>query len=49
MLHEYHVIYSVLYYLQFHTTVVGLGTCYLWIWGSACIYYSFFHFPMKRW
>jgi hypothetical protein len=26
MLHEYHVIYSVLYYVRFHVTTVGLGT-----------------------
>jgi hypothetical protein len=26
MLHKYHVIYSVQYYLWFHVTVVGLGT-----------------------
>jgi hypothetical protein len=26
MLHEYHVIYSVRYYLWFHVTTVGLGT-----------------------
>jgi hypothetical protein len=28
VLHEYHVIYSVLYYPRFHTTAVGLGTYY---------------------
>jgi hypothetical protein len=33
MLHEYHVIYSVRYYLRFHIAAVGLGTYYLWIRG----------------
>jgi hypothetical protein len=28
MLHEYHVIYSVRYYLWFHISAVGLGTYY---------------------
>jgi hypothetical protein len=28
MLHEYHVIYSIQYYLRFHVTAVGLGTYY---------------------
>jgi hypothetical protein len=39
MLHEYHVIYSVQYYLRFHITAVGLGTYYLWIRGHYCIVY----------
>jgi len=37
MLH--HVIHSVRYYLQFHVTAVGLGTYFLRIWGSACIWF----------
>jgi hypothetical protein len=37
MLHEYHVIYSVRYYPQFHVTAVGLGTYYPWIRGHYCI------------
>jgi hypothetical protein len=35
MLHEYHVIYSVRYYLRFHVTAVALGTHYPWIRGHA--------------
>jgi hypothetical protein len=31
-----HVIYSVRYYLQFHVTVVGLGTYCSWIWRHYC-------------
>jgi hypothetical protein len=38
MLHEYHVIYSVLYYPRFHVTVVGLGTYYQRIRGRYCIF-----------
>jgi hypothetical protein len=34
MLHEYHVIYSVRYYLWFHVTAVGVGMYYLWISGA---------------
>jgi len=37
MLHEYHIIYGVRYYPQFHVTAVGLGTYYRRIRGSACI------------
>jgi hypothetical protein len=37
MLHEYHVIYSVRYYLRFHVTAVGLGTYYPWIRGHCCV------------
>jgi hypothetical protein len=33
----YHVVYSFRYYPRFHVTAVGLGTCYSWIRGSACI------------
>jgi len=33
MLHEYHVVYSVWYYSQFHVTAIGLGTCYPQICG----------------
>jgi len=33
----HHVICSVRYYPRFHVTAVGLGTYYLWIWGSACV------------
>ena len=33
----YHVIYSVRYYPQFHVTVVGPGTYYPRILGTACI------------
>jgi hypothetical protein len=40
MLHEYHVIYSVQYYPQFHVTVVGLGTYYPWLRGHYCRRYS---------
>jgi len=36
MLHEYHVICSIRYYLRFHVTAVGLGTYYPWIRGSTC-------------
>jgi hypothetical protein len=36
MLHEYHVIYSVPYYPQFHVTAVGLGMYYPWIRGHYC-------------
>jgi hypothetical protein len=36
MLHEYHVIYSVRYYLRFQVTAVGVGTYYLWIRGHYC-------------
>jgi len=39
MLHEYHVIYIILYYLWFHVTVVGLRMYYPWIRGSACIFF----------
>jgi len=35
----YHVIYSIQYYLLFHITVVGLGTYYPQIWGSAYIFF----------
>jgi len=39
MLHEYqviyHVIYSFRYYPRYHVTAVGLGTYYQWIRGSA--------------
>jgi hypothetical protein len=35
MLHEYHVISSVRYYPRLPVTVVGLGTYYPWIRGSA--------------
>jgi len=38
MLHEYHVIYRVLYYPRIPGTAVGLGTYYPRIGGSACIY-----------
>jgi hypothetical protein len=38
MLHEYHVIYSVRYYLWLHVTAVGLGTYYQWIRGHYCMY-----------
>jgi len=38
MLHEYHVIYSVQYYLQFHVTTVVLGKYFPRIWGS-CIWF----------
>jgi hypothetical protein len=37
MLHEYHVIYSVRYYLRFHVTAVGLGTYYPWVRGHHFI------------
>jgi len=33
----YHIIRRVQYYQRFHITVVGHGTYYLWIRGSACI------------
>jgi hypothetical protein len=36
MLHEYHVIYSVRYYLWFHVTAVGIGTYYPWIREHYC-------------
>jgi hypothetical protein len=39
MLHEYHVIYSVRYYLRFHVTVVGLGTYFAVDTGKPVIYY----------
>jgi hypothetical protein len=32
MLHEYHVIYSVRYYLWFQVIAVDFGTFYPWIW-----------------
>jgi hypothetical protein len=35
MLHEYHVIYSIWYYLRFHVTVVGLGMYYPWTHGGT--------------
>jgi hypothetical protein len=35
MLQEYHVIYSVRYYLRFYVTAVGLGTYYRWIRGHT--------------
>jgi hypothetical protein len=38
MLHEFHVIYSVRYYLRWHIAAVGLGTHYLWIRGHYYIY-----------
>jgi hypothetical protein len=40
LLHKYHVIYSVRYYLQFHVTAVGLGTYYPQIGGHRhyCTY-----------
>jgi len=38
MLHEYHVIYRILYYPRFHVTAVGLGMYYLWILGPACTF-----------
>jgi hypothetical protein len=31
MVHEYHVIYSVRHYLQFHVTVVGIRMYCLWM------------------
>jgi hypothetical protein len=36
MLHEYHVICSIQYYLQFHVAAVGLGMYYLWTQGHCC-------------
>lgn len=39
VLHEYHVIYSVGYYLQFHVTTVGLGLYYPWIWDTTVYIY----------
>jgi hypothetical protein len=36
MLHEYHVIYSVRYYLRFHVNAVGLGKYYPWTRGHYC-------------
>jgi len=38
MLHKYHVMYSLQYYLQFHITAVGLGMYYPWIRQSAYTY-----------
>jgi hypothetical protein len=38
LLYEYHVIYSVQYYLQFVVTAVDLGTYYPQIWGYTCMY-----------
>jgi hypothetical protein len=37
MLHEYHVIYIIQYYLEIHITTVFLGTYYLRIQGLYCI------------
>jgi len=48
MLHNYHVIYSIHYYTQFHITMVGLGTYYPWIWGSACSSYFMFSSRLTR-
>jgi hypothetical protein len=39
MLHEYHVIYRVHYYLQFHATAVGLGTYYPQIQGALLYFW----------
>jgi hypothetical protein len=39
MLHDYHAIYSIQYYLQFYITAVGLGTYYPWIQGSTVYMY----------
>jgi hypothetical protein len=36
MLQEYHIICGVQYNLQFHATMVGLGTYYQCIWGHCC-------------
>jgi hypothetical protein len=36
LFHEYHVLYSVRYYLRFHVTAVGLETYYPWIRGHTC-------------
>jgi hypothetical protein len=38
MLHEYHVIYSVRYYLWFHVIAVGVGTYFPWIRRQIFIY-----------
>jgi len=38
----YHVMYSFRYYPRFHVTVVGLGTYYPRIGGSACVWHRVF-------
>jgi hypothetical protein len=43
MLHEYHIIGSIQYYLLFHVTTVGLGTHYPQIQGHYCIFIMHLH------
>jgi hypothetical protein len=35
---QHHAMYSVRYYTRFDVTAVRLGTYYMRIWGSVCIY-----------
>jgi hypothetical protein len=51
MSHEYHIIYSVRCYPQFHVTALGLGTHYPWIRGHTfiliCVFFTLFVVDIK--